>query len=91
MFFDGPGFGGGIAHFASFIVTGLFCLFAFLVVAAMLFLLVRFLLIGTKAAQVYVAKNAPPAPAATVTTVTKPTAAKPAAKTTPRPGTPKAP
>ena len=58
MFFDGP-FGGGIAHAIGLIVTGLFSLFAFLIVAALLFVLVRFLLVGTKAAQIYVAKNSP--------------------------------
>jgi predicted lipid-binding transport protein (Tim44 family) len=92
---------GGFGHLLGAFVGALFGLFALLVVVGLVFLLVRFLLVATKAAHIYVAKNSPAAPArpATVTpttvaapaaksaVVTKPAAAKPAA--TPR--TPKPP
>ena len=59
MNFDGPGPFAPFAHFAMMIVGGLLWLFMLLVVIALIFLLVRFLLVATKAAQIYVAKNSP--------------------------------
>ena len=52
----GPGFGmfGGILES---IIAGLFFLVCLVVIVGLLFLLVRFLLVATKAAEVYVAKN----------------------------------
>lgn len=84
----GPFDGGGFAHIIGFLVTGLFSLFTFLVAVALIFLLVRFLLVATKAAHIYVAKNSPAKPAAPVTAaapvspaapVVAPTASAPAA------------
>jgi predicted lipid-binding transport protein (Tim44 family) len=99
----GPGFGafGGIIES---VVAGMFFLLCFAVVVGLLFVLVRFLLIATKAAEIYVAKNstaqpvapATTAPAATtpVTTTTAsttPIATAPVTKPTPRTRTPKPP
>ncbi len=63
-----PDFGWGFGHglltiFASLIGVFVWVL-CFSVAVAVLFLLVRFLLVGTRAAQLYVAKNEPPRPAA---------------------------
>ena len=55
----GSGYGWGAMHFVGTIVTGLFAFFVFLVVAALIFLLVRFLLVATTAAKIYVAKSTP--------------------------------
>jgi uncharacterized protein YpmB len=54
----GPGFGmfGGILES---IIAGLFFLVCLVVIVGLLFILVRFLLVATKAAEVYVAKNSP--------------------------------
>ena len=91
MLFDGPGMGFGwlLPMFAS-IVGGLLCLFAILVVAALIFLLVRFLLVATRAAQLYIDEHSPTAPAsAPAATASTPKAAP--AKPATRPRTPKAP
>lgn len=59
----GPGLGfGGFGHFVGVIVGGLLSFFLFLVAVALIFLLVRFLLVATRAAHLYIAKNSPPAP-----------------------------
>ena len=52
----GSGFGifGGIIED---VIAGLFFLVCFVVVVGLLFVLVRFLLVATKAAEIYVAKN----------------------------------
>lgn len=61
MEFDGPGrFGWPFGGIVRFLVDGLVSLFVLLVVIALLFILVRYLLVATKAAQIYVAKNSPP-------------------------------
>jgi len=61
MDFDGPGrFGGGLFGVARWLIEGLLSVFVLLVVIALLFILVRYLLIATTAAQLYVAKNSPP-------------------------------
>lgn len=41
---------------------GVFCLLAAIAITGLIVLLVRFLLVATRAAQIYVAKNEPPAP-----------------------------
>ncbi len=69
MDFYGPvGFGGWVGHAVMTVVSGLFALASLLVVIGLLFLFVRFLLVATRAAHLYVAKNSPPAPAVTTTT-----------------------
>lgn len=99
----GPGFGafGGII---DSIIAGLFFLLCFAVVVGLLFVLVRFLLVATKAAEIYVAKNgttAPVAPSetapvtttpvATTTAATTPIVTTPVTKPAPRTRTPKPP
>jgi hypothetical protein len=96
------GYGDGpftwVGHTILAIVSGFFWLVGLLVFVAVVVLLVRFLLIGTKAAQIYVAKNSPEKlesheePAAAPATTTP----APAAPTTPtkpvtKPRTPKTP
>jgi len=61
MDFDGPGrFGGGLFGVVRWLIEGLLSVFVLLVVIALLFILVRYLLVATTAAQLYVAKNSPP-------------------------------
>jgi cell division protein FtsN len=64
MGYDGPGMWGlgWFGHIVGAIVGGLVSLLVLLVVAGILFLLVRFLLVATTAARIYVAKNTPAAP-----------------------------
>ena len=63
----GHGNGWGVLNVITTLVSGLFTFFVVLVAAGLIFLLVRFLLVATTAAKVYVAKNSPPAsPAAVV-------------------------
>jgi len=59
----GPGLGFGFAHLLQLIAGGLFAAFLFLVGVGLVFLLVRFLLVATRAAQLYIANNSPAAPA----------------------------
>ena len=77
MGFDGPGLWGfgWFGHAVGVIVYGLFSFLVLLIIATLIFLLVRFLLVATKAAQLYVAKNSPPRPVAPVATTTAPAAA----------------
>ncbi|MES2172254.1 MAG: hypothetical protein V4479_16265 [Actinomycetota bacterium] len=70
------------------LVSVLFFLVCLAVVVGLLFLLVRFLLVATKAAQIYVAEHEPAKPAVAPAASTTP-AAKPA--TTRAPRTPKTP
>ena len=63
----GNGYGWGAFHFIGTIVGGLVTFFMVLVVAGLVFLLVRFLLVATTAAKIYVAKNSPAKPAAAAT------------------------
>jgi Na+-transporting methylmalonyl-CoA/oxaloacetate decarboxylase gamma subunit len=86
----GPGFDGlPFGHLIFTIISGLVSLIGLAIVIAVLFLFVRFLLVATRAAQVYVAKNSPAEP------VSPATAAAPAASAAPKPATkprtPKAP
>lgn len=55
--FDGPGWGFGIGAALSGILGTLFSLLVLVVAVALIFLLVRFLLIATKAAQLYIAQH----------------------------------
>jgi hypothetical protein len=73
----GPGFGafGGIIES---VIAGLFFLVCLAVVVGLLFVLVRFLLVATKAAEIYVAKNSATTPATTTPVATAPVAAAPA-------------
>lgn len=65
MLFDGPGMGfGWLFHMLASIVGGLLCFFALLIVAALIFLFVRFLLVATRAAQLYVDEHSPKLPPA---------------------------
>lgn len=83
----GPGFDGApFGHLIFTIIGGLVWLIALAITIAVLFLFIRFLLVATKAAQVYVARNTPVEPAAAPAAPTTP-AAPPATK----PRTPKAP
>ena len=57
----------GFAHVFGFIVYGFVALLSVAVTVAVIFFLVRFLIYGTKAAQLYIAKNSPTRTAAPVT------------------------
>ena len=83
--FDGPPFG----HLIFTIIGGLVWLIALAITIAVLVLLIRFLLVATKAAQVYVARNAPVEPSPAATPAAAPTT--PAAPPATKPRTPKAP
>ncbi len=99
MNFDGPGTGFG--PFAQFIVTaltGVAFLVGLAIIGGLIFLLVRFLLVATQAAQIYVAKNRPAETGTTAAASATPAAAP--AKPTPaatkpapvtKPATPKTP
>jgi hypothetical protein len=54
---------GWLAHLAGAIVYGIFALLSLAIVVALVFFFVRFLLIGTRAAQLYIDLNGPPKPA----------------------------
>lgn len=60
MTFDGYGWGFPFGHIIMTVVSGLVSLFLILVLIGVLFLLVRFLLVATTAAKIYVARNSPP-------------------------------
>jgi predicted lipid-binding transport protein (Tim44 family) len=56
----GPGYGfNPMGHVFGMLAAGFAGFVAFLIVAAVLVLLVRFLIIGTRAAQLYIANNSP--------------------------------
>jgi hypothetical protein len=57
----------GFTHVFGFILYGIFALLSVAVAVAVIFFLIRFLIVGTKAAQLYIAKNTPAKPAAPVT------------------------
>lgn len=85
----GPGFDGlPFGHLIVTIIGGLVWLIALAITIAVLFLFIRFLLVATKAAQVYVARNAPVEPASAPTAPAAAPAATPPAT---KPRTPKAP
>ncbi len=82
MFNDGFGPFVWFGHFFGMAVMGIFCLVAFAIAIGLIFLLVRFLLVATTAAQLYISKNAPAA-TSTTSAATKPAttaAAKPPTK-----------
>jgi hypothetical protein len=62
----------GFTHVFGFIVYGFVALLSVAVTVAVIFFLVRFLIYGTKAAQLYIAKNTPAKPAAPAAPVTEP-------------------
>jgi cell division protein FtsN len=75
---------GGIAQVLNLLIHGFFALVMFAVVVGLIFLLVRFLLVATKAARIYIDQNgsepaAPPKPAAPTTSATRATPATSAA------------
>jgi len=79
----GPGGFGMFGSIFADILAGLAFLICFVVIVALLVVIVRFLLVATRAAEIYVAKNGPAqpdAPAATTIPVT--TAPAPAAPRT---------
>jgi cytoskeletal protein RodZ len=88
----GPGIGmiGGI--FAD-VLAGLAFIICFIIVVGLLVVLVRFLLVATKAAEIYVSKNGPAqplTPASPVTSTTGPVATAPTPATSPTTTTPTA-
>lgn len=109
MGYDGPGMWGfgWFGHVVGTIIGGLLTLFVVLVIAGLVFLLVRFLIVATRAAQLYVDRHAPTTPASptasaaptTTTAATTKAAPAPATKPTPaattkpaaKPRTPKTP
>lgn len=62
----------GFAHVFGFLVYGFVALLSVAVTVAVIFFLVRFLIYGTKAAQLYIAKNTPAKPAGPAAPVTEP-------------------
>jgi predicted lipid-binding transport protein (Tim44 family) len=106
MGYDGPGMWGfgWFGQLVGTIIGGLLALFALLVVAGLVFLLVRFLIVATRAAQLYVDNHSPAKPTAHAERAASPatapapttkaaTTTAPAPKTAPiaKPRTPKAP
>ena len=79
--------GPGIGIFSSIVddvIAGLFFLVCLVVVIGLLFVLVRFLLVATKAAELYIAKNRSTATTSSApTVVTTPVATPASAATTP--------
>jgi hypothetical protein len=91
-----PGGLGGLGHILMLFVEGFFFLLMLGIFVVVTFLLIRFLLVATKAARLYVDKNEPTTPTARATAVTPaaPAAASPSTTTTkpaPRARTPKPP
>jgi hypothetical protein len=77
----------GIVHGLGLLVFGFLWLAALAVTIAILVLLVRFLLVGTRAAKLYIANNSPVTPSEAVIPPSTP----PTPTPTTKPGTPKAP
>ncbi|HEY9499362.1 MAG TPA: hypothetical protein VIQ78_10095, partial [Terrimesophilobacter sp.] len=75
----GWGFGHGLIGIFANIVAGLAWILCLTVTIAVLFLLVRFLLVGTRAAQLYIARHEPQHPVAPATPASPVTPAAPAA------------
>jgi cytoskeletal protein RodZ len=70
------------------VIAGLFFIVCFLVVVGLLVVLVRFLLVATKAAEIYVAKNSSTQPVVSTTPAAEPTVVTTPVKTTPVKTTP---
>ena len=86
MDYDGPGFGpwgGGWWHALTLVIGGFIWLLAIALTLAVLFFLIRFLLVATRAAQLYVNQHAPAEPARPVTPTTPAATTAPAAPTAP--------
>ena len=89
MNYDGNDWGYfGFVHVVGLIAYGIFALLALAVVTGLVILLVRFLLVGTKAAQIYVGKNTPTKTAAPVTDPATTGPTEPASHPTPATTTP---
>ena len=92
---DGRGDGlGTVWHWILGIFWGVGQLLALLVFLGVLFLFVRFLIVATRAAHLYVARNSPPAPPAARAAPTRPattTRSTATTRTTPTRRTPKPP
>ncbi|GAB3605572.1 hypothetical protein GCM10027413_09810 [Conyzicola nivalis] len=54
----------GFSHLLGAVLYGVFALISVAVTVALIFFVVRFLIYGTRAAQLYIEKNSPPKPAA---------------------------
>ena len=65
MDFDGPGFGpwGNWWHALNLVIAGFAWLLFLALILAVLFFLIRFLIVATRAAQLYVNQHAPAEPA----------------------------
>jgi cytoskeletal protein RodZ len=70
------------------VIAGLFFIVCFLVVVGLLVVLVRFLLVATKAAEIYVAKNSSTQPVGSTTPAAEPTVVTTPVVTTPVKTTP---
>ena len=94
MDFDGPGFGpwgGDWWRILSWVVGGFVWLLFIALMLAVLFFLIRFLLVATKAAQLYVNQHAPAEPARPAAATTPAATTKPVAKPATKPSTPRTP
>ena len=70
---------GSVTHVLTTVIAGLWFVVMFVIAVGLIFLLVRFLLVATRAAQIYVAKHAPVEPTATAAPDTPATPTAPAA------------
>ena len=75
--------GAGALGLAGLVVWGFFSLLALAVIVGLVFLLVRFLLVATRAAQLYVQKNEPAKTVAPPAPTVPPVPSAPASATTP--------
>jgi len=93
MYGPGNGFGlmDGFRHLGGLIAGALFTFLLVAVIVGLLILLARFLIVGTKAAQLYVNKNAPAKAAAATSTSPTPTPTPTVTKPVTKPRTPKTP
>jgi predicted lipid-binding transport protein (Tim44 family) len=93
----GPGGFGMLGGIFADVLAGLVFILCFIIVIGLLFVLVRFLLVATKAAEIYVAKNGPAqpvtpaAPASAASTTSRTTTPEAKASTATRTRTPKTP
>jgi cytoskeletal protein RodZ len=83
MFGMGYGWGNGFISVIGMFVCGVLAILAFAIAVGLIFLLVRFLLVATRAAQLYVAEHEPPRPMTPTAPATPAAPAAPAAKTAP--------
>ena len=99
---DGPGFGpwgGGWWHVLTLVLGGFVWLLAIALILAVLFFLIRFLLVATRAAQLYVHQHSPAeparpertAPGAAATVVAPPVSTATVTKPVTKPRTPRKP